>query len=64
MSLLLDALKKAAFELSYVTPPADASERELANFAKRNETFFSVPDTAAAVGQVFVGLLLTPSASD
>ena len=55
-SSAVDALKKASYELSYVAPPADAGAEEINNFAKRNRTFFAVPDTAAAVGQVFVQL--------
>jgi len=52
----VDALKKAAYELSYVAPPADAEGEELERYQQRNQTHFAVPDTASAVGQVFVQL--------
>ncbi|WP_321529800.1 MMPL family transporter [uncultured Desulfuromonas sp.] len=52
----VDALKKAAYELSYVAPPADADGEELERYQQRNQAHFSVPDTASAVGQVFVQL--------
>ena len=55
-SSVVDALKKAAYELRYVTPPADADAPTRAGFAKQNRTHFSVPDTAAAAGQVYVQL--------
>ena len=55
-SSAVDALKKASYELNYLNPPADAGEQDRANFEKRNRSFFSVPDSAAAVGQVFVQL--------
>jgi len=52
----VDALKKAAYELSYVAPPADADGEEVERYQQRNQAHFSVPDTASAVGQVFVQL--------
>jgi len=52
----VDALKKAAYELSYVAPPSDADSTEVASYQQRNQTNFSVPETASAVGQVFVQL--------
>nr|WP_320114541.1 MMPL family transporter [uncultured Desulfuromonas sp.] len=52
----VDALKKAAYELSYVAAPADADTEELARYQRRNQAHFAVPDTASAVGQVFVQL--------
>ncbi|MCD6527100.1 MAG: MMPL family transporter [Desulfuromonas sp.] len=55
-SSAVDALKKATYELSYVAPPAEASREEQLEFAQRNQKQFAVPDTAAAVGQVFVQL--------
>lgn len=55
-SSVVDALKKAAYELSYVAPPTDASPSELDDYARQNKKHFSVPQTAAAVGQVFVQL--------
>jgi hypothetical protein len=55
-SSAVDALKKASYELSYVSPPSDATEAEQAAFAKRNQENFSVPDSVSAVGQVFTQL--------
>ena len=55
-SSAVDALEKAAYELNYVQPPADADEKEQAQYAARNDKFFSVPDTPSATGQVFIQL--------
>jgi len=55
-SSAVDALKKAAYVVRYVAPPADASELELTEFAQRNRANFSVPDTAAKTGQVYIQL--------
>ncbi|OVE74745.1 hypothetical protein BVX97_06475 [bacterium E08(2017)] len=55
-SSAVDALKKAAFELSFVAPPADAGEIENAKYDVRNEMNRKVPDTSAAIGQVFTQL--------
>jgi predicted RND superfamily exporter protein len=55
-SSLVDALKKAFYELSYVSAPSDASEVEQAVYDVTNEKNRSVPGTAAAVGQVFTQL--------
>lgn len=52
----VDALKKAAYELRYVAPPADASPAERETFAARNREHFAVPDTAAAAAQVYTQL--------
>ena len=51
-----DALKKAAYELGYVAPPADAGLAEKVEFKERNRANFSVPGSAAAAGQVFTQL--------
>lgn len=55
-SSAVDALKKAAYELSYTAPPADARGAELVAYQERNRSRFAVPPTAAAAGQVFVQL--------
>jgi predicted RND superfamily exporter protein len=55
-SSAVDALKKAAYELMLVQPPADASPEERARYRERNEANFAVPDSAAAAGQVFTQL--------
>lgn len=55
-SSAVDALKKAAYELRYAAPPADASDEEKAEYAARNELNRAVPATAAAAGQVFTQL--------
>ncbi len=55
-SSAVDALKKASYELNYVIPPYDATPAEKAEFEKRNMANFAVPDSAAAVGQVFTQL--------
>ncbi|MDY6838087.1 MAG: MMPL family transporter [Thermodesulfobacteriota bacterium] len=55
-SSAVDALKKASYELSYVSPPSDATEAEKAAFANRNLGNFSIPDSVSAVGQVFTQL--------
>ncbi|MDT8391233.1 MAG: MMPL family transporter [Lentisphaeria bacterium] len=54
-SSAVDALKKAAFELRYIDPAAyPESERD--KIAARNEANFSIPASAAAVGQVYTQL--------
>lgn len=55
-SSAVDALRKASYELNYVVPPSDATEAERLDFERRNLNNFSVPDSAAAVGQVFTQL--------
>ena len=55
-SSAVDALKKAAYELSYVAPPADAERDERNGYDKRNRDQFAVPDTVSAVAQVFTQL--------
>jgi hypothetical protein len=55
-SSAVDALKKATYELKYLAPPQSAPQDEINAFAKRNREFYAVPDSAAAVGQVFVQL--------
>ncbi len=52
----VDALQKAAYELSYVAPPSDAGPEERAGYEARNRQHRAIPDTAAAVGQVFTQL--------
>ncbi|CAM2067204.1 MMPL family transporter [Sulfidibacter corallicola] len=47
----VDALKKASFELNYRQPGAEAPHP-----APANETYFAVPNTVEAVGQVFTQL--------
>ena len=55
-SSAVDALKKASYELLYISPPADADKAEKAEFDRRNRKNFSVPDSASATGQVFIQL--------
>ncbi len=55
-SSAVDALKKAAYELSYVAPPADAEDDERNSYDKRNRNHFAVPGTVSAVAQVFTQL--------
>ena len=55
-SSAVDALQKAAYELRYVAPPADATDAEQRAYRQRNEANFAVPDTAGGVGQVFIQL--------
>ncbi len=55
-SSVVDALKKAAYELRFVGPPADASSAELARYAERNDAHYAIPDTAAIAGQVYIQL--------
>jgi predicted RND superfamily exporter protein len=53
-SSAVDALKKASYELQYIDPsiaPDMADEIE-----KKNDANYSVPDTSAACGQVFIQL--------
>jgi predicted RND superfamily exporter protein len=52
----VDALKKAAYELNYREPPNTADAARTKELQQRNESFFAVPETASAVGQVFVQL--------
>ena len=53
---MVDALKKAAYELNYLAPPGGSSVGEIAAYQQRNEALYAVPETAAAVGQVYVQL--------
>ncbi len=53
-SSAVDALKKASYELQYVDP-AVAPEMT-AQIEQRNMAHYSVPDTAAGCGQVFIQL--------
>ena len=55
-SSAVDALKKAAYELRYVAPPADAGIAEEAEYEAINNWNFSIPKSASAVGQVFTQL--------
>jgi predicted RND superfamily exporter protein len=55
-SSAVDSLKKAAFELNYLEPPGGLSASDQAAYQKRNQSFNAIPETAAAVGQVFVQL--------
>ncbi|MGE4489686.1 MAG: MMPL family transporter, partial [Kiritimatiellales bacterium] len=53
-SSAVDALKKASYELQYISPsvaPEHADEIQA-----KNESHYSVPDSAAACGQVFLQL--------
>ncbi|QHI69448.1 efflux RND transporter permease subunit [Tichowtungia aerotolerans] len=54
-SSAVDALKKASYELQYIDPssvPADLKDA----IDQKNDANYSVPDTAAACGQVFIQL--------
>jgi predicted RND superfamily exporter protein len=54
-SSAVDALKKASYELQYIDPssvPADLKEA----IDQKNDANYSVPDTSAACGQVFIQL--------
>lgn len=53
---VVDALKKTAYELRYVAPPADPSEKERKTYRERNNANFTVPDSASAAGQIYVQL--------
>ena len=55
-SSAVDALKKASYELLYISPPAGATKAETAEFDRRNRKNFSIPDSASATGQVFIQL--------
>ena len=55
-SSIVDALKKASYELLYISPPGDSSKEEKDEFDLRNQKNFSVPDSASATGQVFIQL--------
>ncbi len=55
-SSAVDALSKASYELRFTAPPADADAAERAAYAARNAANRDVPETAAAVGQVFTQL--------
>ena len=55
-SSAVDALKKAAYELRYVAPPADADDAEAEAYEARNGANFSVPETSAAAAQVYTQL--------
>ena len=51
-----DVLKKAAYELKYTAPPADASEAIKSECVAANAANWNVPESSAAVGQVFTQL--------
>ena len=55
-SSVADALHKANFELNYLAPPDGLAEADVAAYEERNRSYFAIPDTAAAVGQVYVQL--------
>lgn len=55
-SSVVDALQKANYELNYLAPPAGLGEMEISAYEERNQGQFSVPNSAAAVGQVYVQL--------
>ncbi|MEE4354752.1 MAG: MMPL family transporter [Desulfatiglans sp.] len=55
-SSAVDALKKASYELLYVSPPSDATKEEKEAYDRRNKNNFNIPDSASAVGQVFIQL--------
>lgn len=54
-SSVVDALKKASFELNY-TDPGTYPESEQAGIKRLNASHFSIPDTAAKVGTVYFQL--------
>lgn len=53
---VVDALKKTAYELRYVAPPADASSAEQQTYRERNNANYAVPESASAAGQIYVQL--------
>lgn len=53
-SSAVDALKKASYELQYIDPAAAPEQRD--EIRARNQANYSVPDSAAACGQVFLQL--------
>ena len=53
-SSAVDALKKASYELQYIEPSSGAGDPE--TIVTQNDSNYSVPDTAAASGQVFLQL--------
>jgi predicted RND superfamily exporter protein len=55
-SSAVDALKKAAYEISFQAAAPGATEQELALLTEANRRNFAVPASAAATGQVFVQL--------
>ncbi|MDT8420147.1 MAG: MMPL family transporter [Desulfuromonadales bacterium] len=55
-SSAVDSLKKAAYELNYLEPPGGLSQSEQAAYQERNQSYNAIPETAAAVAQVFVQL--------
>ncbi|MDD3276619.1 MAG: MMPL family transporter [Kiritimatiellales bacterium] len=54
-SSAVDALKKASYELQYIDP-AQAPEEQRTTILERDQKNYSVPDSAAACGQVFLQL--------
>jgi len=55
-SSAVDALKKATYELKYLTPAQSASQNEIDAYEIRNREFYAVPSSSAAIAQVFVQL--------
>jgi predicted RND superfamily exporter protein len=54
-SSAVDALKKASYELQYIDPSSVPADLQNA-IEKKNDANYSVPDSAAASGQVFLQL--------
>ncbi|SHJ36096.1 MMPL family protein [Malonomonas rubra DSM 5091] len=55
-SSAVDSLKKASYELNYLEPPGGLGQAEMDAYHERNQSHNSIPDSAAAIGQVFVQL--------
>ncbi len=51
-----DALKKAAYELNYQAPDTGMTADALQQLDVHNRSFNSIPDTASAVGQIYIQL--------
>jgi len=49
----VDALEKTAYELAFVDPAGGADAEQRARLAAENQAHFAVPDSAAAVAQVY-----------
>ncbi len=55
-SSAVDALKKASYELLYMSLPANANKEEKKEFDLRNRKNYDIPDSASGAGQIFIQL--------
>ncbi|MBN1880480.1 MMPL family transporter [bacterium] len=52
----VDALKKASYELNYSAIEPGMSQQQIEQRDQMNKEFYSIPDSSAAIGQVYIQL--------